>query len=144
MPGEGSRPHLVTLDDGCAIAGRSVLIATGMTWRRLDAPGVEELQNAGVHYGGSEADAMRARGGDAVVVGSGDSAGRAALRLARHARSVTLVVREDALRAGGMSEQSADEIERCPNIRVRPDTEIAEVRGYGRLEKVVPARDGQR
>lgn len=135
VPGESS--HLVTLDDGRGIAGRSVLIATGMTWRRLDAPGVEELHNAGVYHGSSEAEARQAQGEDVVVVGSGDPAGRAALRFAAYARTVTLVVREDALRAGPMPDHLANEIEGCPNIRVRPDTEVAEVRGYGRLEQVV-------
>lgn len=135
VPGEGS--HLVTLDDGRGIAGRSVLIATGMTWRRLDAPGVEELHNAGVYYGSSEAEAKQAQGEDVVIAGSGNPAGQAALRFARYARTVTLVVREDALRAGGMSEHVASEIEQCANIRVRVDTEVGEVRGYGRLEKVV-------
>jgi len=135
VPGHGS--HLVTLDDGSSVVGRSVLIATGMTWRRLDAPGVEELHNAGVYYGTSEAEAKQAQGEDVVVAGSGNPAGQAALQFAQYARSVTLVVREDELRAGGMSERLAERIEATGNIRVRPDTEVGEVRGYGRLEKVV-------
>jgi thioredoxin reductase (NADPH) len=135
VPGEGS--HLVTLDNGTSVVGRGVLIATGMTWRRLDAPGVEELHNAGVYYGASETEARQAAGEDVVIVGSGNSAGQAALLFAGHARSVVLVVREDALRAGGMSEHLAEQVERRENIRVRVDTEVGEVRGYGRLEKVV-------
>jgi len=135
VPGEGS--HLVTLDNGASVVGRSVLIATGMTWRRLDAPGVEELHNAGVYYGISEAEVKQAQGEDVVVAGSGNPAGQAALQFARYARTVLLVVREDELRAGGMSERLAEQVEQCPNIRVRVDTEVGEVRGYGRLEKVV-------
>ena len=135
VPGDGS--HMVTLDNGNSIVGRSVLIATGMTWRRLEAPGVEELHNAGVYYGSSETEARQAAGEDIVLVGSGNPAGHAALMFAEHARSVTLVVREDELRAGGMSETLADQILQRPNIRVRVDCEIGEVRGYGRLEKVV-------
>jgi thioredoxin reductase (NADPH) len=135
VPGDGS--HLVTLDSGASVVGRGVLIATGMTWRQLDAPGVEELHNAGVYYGMSGTDARQAEGEDVVIVGSGNSAGQAALQFAEHARSVILVVREDALRAGGMSEQLADQIEQRENIRIRVDTEVGEVRGYGRLEKVV-------
>jgi thioredoxin reductase (NADPH) len=135
VPGDGS--HLVTLDSGASVVGRGVLIATGMTWRRLDAPGVEELHNAGVYYGMSGTDARQAEGEDVVIVGSGNSAGQAALQFAEHARSVILVVREDALRAGGMSEQLAEQIEQRENIRIRVDTEVGEVRGYGRLEKVV-------
>jgi len=135
VPGAGS--HLVTLDNGKSVVGRSVLIATGMTWRRLDAPGVEELHNAGVYYGSSETEARQAEGEDVVIAGSSNPAGQAAIQFAEYARSVTLVVREDALRAGGMSEHLADRIEQHENIRVRVDTEIGEVRGYGRLEKVV-------
>ena len=135
VPGDGS--HLVTLDDGRGIAGRSVLVATGMTRRRLDAPGVEELHNAGVYYGSSEIEAKQAQAEDVVIAGSGNPAGQAALRFARYARTVTLVVREDALRSGGMSEHLAEQVEQSPNIRVRVDTEVGEVRGYGRLEKVV-------
>jgi thioredoxin reductase (NADPH) len=135
VPGDGS--HLVTLDNGTSVVGRSVLIATGMTWRRLDAPGVEELHNAGVYYGTSETEARQAAGEDVVIVGSGNPAGQAALQFAEYARTVTLVVREDELRAGGMAEPLADLIEQRENIRVRVDTEVGEVRGYGRLEKVV-------
>jgi thioredoxin reductase (NADPH) len=135
VPGDGS--HLVTLDNGTSVVGRSVLIATGMTWRRLDAPGVEELHNTGVYYGISETEARQALGEDVVIVGSGNPAGQAALQFAEYARSVTLVVREDELRAGGMAEPLADLIEQREKIRVRVDTEVGEVRGYGRLEKVV-------
>ena len=135
VPGDGS--HMVTLDNGTSVVGRSVLIATGMTWRQLDAPGVEELHNAGVYYGTSEAEARQAAGEDVVIVGSGNPAGQAALNFAQYARSVTLVVREDGLRAGGMSEKLADQVLQNPSIRVRVDTEVGEVRGYGRLEKVV-------
>src|SRR5207302_228855 len=82
-----------------------VLIATGMTWRRLDAPGADELVNAGVYYGASAADAKAAAGEDVVVVGSGDAAAVAALRFAEHARSVTMVVREPSLDAAALSER---------------------------------------
>lgn len=135
VPGGGS--HLVTLDDGKSLVGRTVLIATGMTWRALDAPGVDELHNAGVYYGSSEAEAKQAAGEDVVVVGSGNPAGQAALRFAAYARTVTLVVREESLRGGGMSDSLAEQIERTGKISVRTGTEIGEVRGYGRLEKVV-------
>jgi len=135
VPGEGS--HMVTLDNGTSVVGRSVLIATGMTWRQLDAPGVEELHNAGVYYGTSEPEARQAAGEDVVIVGSGNPAGQAALNFAEYARSVTLVVHEDGLRAGGMSERLADQVLQNQNIRVRVDSEVGEVRGYGRLEKVV-------
>jgi thioredoxin reductase (NADPH) len=135
VPGGGS--HLVTLDDGKSVVGRTVLVATGMTWRPLDAPGVEELHNAGVYYGSSEAEAKEAAGEDVVVAGSGKLAAQAALEFARYARSVTLVVREDSLRDAALSDHHVDQIEQHERITVRLGTEIGEVRGYGRLEKVV-------
>lgn len=135
MPGGDA--HLVTLEDGKSLVGRTVLVATGMTWRSLDAPGVEDLHNAGVYYGTSEAEAKQAAGEDVVVAGSGNPAGQAALQFAEYARSVTLVVREESLRGGGMSDRLAEQIERIEKISVRTGVEVGEVRGYGRLEKVV-------
>jgi thioredoxin reductase (NADPH) len=129
--------HRVMLDDGAVVVGRSVLIATGMTWRRLDAPGVEDLLNAGVYYGYSKAETRQTRGEDVVVVGSGDAAGNAALDFAEHARSVVLVVREQSLDEAAISLEIAERVVAEPDIRVVYDCEIGEVRGYGRLEKVV-------
>ncbi|HEV2637393.1 MAG TPA: FAD-dependent oxidoreductase [Actinocrinis sp.] len=135
VPGVGA--HQVQLDNGRTLLGRSVLVATGMTWRRLAAPGVEELHNAGVYYGTSDAEARLSAGEDVVIAGSGNSAGEAALRFAEFARSVTLVVREPSLPDGAMSEQLIMRIEQHPRITVRAGMEVGEVRGYGRLEKVV-------
>jgi thioredoxin reductase (NADPH) len=129
--------HRVMLDDGTVVVGRSVLIATGMTWRRLDAPGVEDLLNAGVYYGYSKAETRQTRDEDVVVAGSGDAAGNAALDFARHARSVVLVVREQSLDEAAISLEIAERVVAEPDIRVVYDCEIGEVRGYGRLEKVV-------
>ena len=129
--------HRVVLDGGQAVVGRAVLIATGMTWRRLEAPGAEELINAGVYYGASAADAKDAAGEDVVVVGSGDAAAVAVLRFAEHARSVTMVVREPSLAAAALSERFAQAVERNQRVTVRCGAEIGEVRGYGRLERVV-------
>jgi thioredoxin reductase (NADPH) len=119
------------------LVGRTVLIATGMAWRKLDAPGVAELTNAGIYYGASDAEAQQTEGEDVVVLGSGDSAARAALQLARHARSVALSVAEPSLRRAPMSGDLADLLSAHERISVHCGTEIGEVRGYGRLEKVV-------
>ena len=129
--------HRVMLDDGTVVVGRSVLIATGMTWRRLDAPGVEELLNSGVYYGYSKPETRQVEGEDVVVAGSGDAAGTAALEFAEHARSVVLVVREPSLDDAAIRPELADRIAREERIRVACDREVGEVRGYGRLEKVV-------
>lgn len=135
IPGVGR--HRVMLDSGRSVAGRAVLIATGMSWRRLDAPGLEELRDAGVYYGTSDAEARQVVGEDVVVAGSGDQAANAALQLAEYARSVVLTVREPQLRGGGMAEVLAARVEENERIEVRTGTEIGEARGYGRLEKVV-------
>jgi thioredoxin reductase (NADPH) len=129
--------HRVMLDDGTVLVGRSVLIATGMTWRRLEAPGVEDLLNSGIYYGYSKAETRQTRGEDVVVAGSGDAAGRAALDFAEYARSVVLVVRERSLQDAAVRAEIAARVEAEPRIRVVCDCEIGEVRGYGRLEKVV-------
>lgn len=129
--------HRVMLDDGTVVVGRSVLVATGMTWRRLDAPGVEDLLNSGVYYGYSQPETRQTRGEDVVVAGSGDAAGTAALDFARYARSVVLVVREQSLDEAAISAEIAEQVVAEPKIRVVYDSEIGEVRGYGRLEKVV-------
>ncbi len=129
--------HRVVLDSGKTVVGRTVLVATGMTWRKLDVPGVDGLVNAGVYYGASVADAKNAEGEDIVVVGSGDTAAVAALRFAEHARSVTLVVREPNLAESPMDGRNAKALEGHPRVALRCGAEIGEVRGYGRLEKVV-------
>jgi thioredoxin reductase (NADPH) len=129
--------HRVVLDDGKTVVGRAVLIATGMTWRRIEAPGAEELVNAGVYYGASVAEAKAAADEDVVVVGSGDTAAVAVLDFAEHARSVTMVVHEPSLGEAPLSEKFARRIEEHARVTVRCGAEIGEVRGYGRLEKVV-------
>lgn len=129
--------HRVLLDDGKALVGRAVLIATGMTWRRLDVPGAEELLNAGVYYGASPAEARTAAGEGVVVVGDDDAAAVAALGFAEYARSVTMVVREPSLGRAALSEKHARAIEGDKRITVRCGVEVGELRGYGRLEKVV-------
>lgn len=129
--------HRVMLDDGTVVVGRSILIATGMTWRRLDAPGVEDLLNSGVYYGYSKAETRQTTGEDVVVAGSGDVAGTAALDFAKYARTVVLVVREQSLSEAAVCAEIAQRVAEEPKIRVVCDCEVGEVRGYGRLEKVV-------
>ena len=135
LPQRGA--HRVLLDDGTVVVGRAVLLATGMTWRRLDAPGVGELLNSGVYYGYSRHEARQTAGEDVVVAGSGDPAAAAALEFAGHARSVVLVVGEESLTTASVRRELAERVEQSPRIRVVRDAEVAEVRGYGRLEKVV-------
>jgi len=115
--------YTVELEGAPAINARTVLVSTGVAWRRLDVPSLGPLQGAGVFYGAAAADALGAEGLRVYIVGGGNSAGQAAVHLARHAASVTLLVRGDRLGAG-MSDYLVDELEQTPNIQIRLRTEV--------------------
>jgi thioredoxin reductase (NADPH) len=125
--------RIVHTSDGSAVAARAVVLATGVTWRRLDIPSLEALVGAGVFYGAAGAEAQAMRGRDVVVVGGGNSAGQAAVHLARYARSVTMLVRGAGL-AATMSKYLITEITSNPAITVRARTEIVDGGGLGGLE----------
>ena len=135
MPLRGA--HRILLDDGSVVVGRSVLIATGMTWRRLEAPGADTLVNSGVYYGYSKPETRQVQGEDVVIAGSGDVAVTAALDFARYARSVVLVVRDASLAEATVQPDLAERAKAEERIRVVCNSEVAEVRGYVQLEKVV-------
>ncbi len=126
----------VTLSDGKCVATTAVVLATGASYRRLEAPGVEELQGAGVYYGGATAEAQLVEGEDVYIVGGANSAGQAALFLARYARSVTLLVRGQAL-AAGMSHYLVDQLDAVDNVSVRVRTTVSGASGHGRLEELL-------
>jgi thioredoxin reductase (NADPH) len=135
--------HVVHLAGGHQVTAKAVIVGTGIAWRRLGVPRLEELVGSGVFYGaaGSELRAMAGR--DVFVVGGGNSAGQTALYLARHARHVTLVVRGDNLERS-MSEYLIREIEATANITVRLHTEVVDGHGTDRLEGLTlhDRRDG--
>jgi thioredoxin reductase (NADPH) len=126
----------VTLSDCGGVRARAVVLATGARYRRLGIPALEALNGAGVFYGGptSEAPAMADR--DVYVLGGANSAGQAALHLARYARRVTLVARAQSLDAG-MSHYLARQVEATPKLQVRLGTEIVGGGGDGWLEQLV-------
>jgi thioredoxin reductase (NADPH) len=123
----------VRLAGGREIAAGAVIVAPGISWRRLGVPRLEDLVGSGVFYGvaGSEARAMDGR--DVFIVGAGNSAGQAALHLARYARRVTLLVRGDSLERS-MSEYLTREIGATPSVTVCLHTEVADGHGDDRLE----------
>ncbi|MEU6646877.1 FAD-dependent oxidoreductase [Saccharomonospora sp. NPDC046836] len=127
---------LVTLSNGVHVRSRAVLLATGASYQRLGVPTLEALSGAGVFYGGPTSEAPAMSGRDVYVLGGGNSAGQAALYLARYARRVTLVVRAESLDAG-MSHYLAREAEATPRLRVRLGTEIVGGGGDGWLEHLV-------
>ncbi len=126
----------VTLADDRRITARAVVLATGASYRRLDVPSLEALTGAGVFYGGPASEASGLRGKEVYVAGGGNSAGQAALHLARYAQTATLVVRAQALDAG-MSHYLVHSVDAAPNIVVRTDTVVVGGDGDGRLQQLV-------
>jgi thioredoxin reductase (NADPH) len=125
--------RVLTLANASQAITRTVVIATGVSYRRLPVPGVEELLGAGVFYGAAVTEAKAMAGQRVVVVGGANSVGQAAVHLARHAKQVALLHRGDAL-AEGMSAYLLQELERAANITARLHTEVTAVHGTGRLE----------
>src|SRR6516225_10029968 len=125
----------VRFADGTAVDAHAVILATGVAYRQLAAPGLDELTGRGVFYGSALTEAASCAEQDVFVVGGANSAGQAAVYLARGAKSVTIVVRGPSLRKS-MSHYLVEQIERVPNIRVRSCTEIAEAHGDGHLERL--------
>lgn len=128
--------RIVTVAGGREVRGRVVLLSTGVTWRRLGIPALEDLIGSGVFYGAAVAEARAMAGLHVCVVGGGNSAGQAAWNLAKHAASVTMLIRSDSLRHS-MSEYLVAELESSPRVRVRTGVELVDGRGGERLEAVV-------
>ncbi len=125
----------LTLADGREIVTRTLLASTGMLYREHSAPGIAEHTGAGVYYGAASTEAAAFRDRHVMVVGGGNSAGQAAMYLARYARDVDIVVRREGLREM-MSQYLIEQIEKTPNIHLRPRMEVALVEGEGRVEKI--------
>ncbi|HJQ30423.1 MAG TPA: FAD-dependent oxidoreductase, partial [Rubrobacter sp.] len=130
--------RFVTLTGGSEISCHALLIATGVSYRRLDVPGVGRLTGAGVYYGAAITEAIACRGKDVFVVGAGNSAGQAAMYLSRYANSVTMVLRGGSL-ARSMSRYLVSQIESHEKIVVLPRSSIAELKGDTRLEEITIA-----
>jgi len=118
------------LDDGTSVATSVVLTATGMDWRRLDLPGIDELIGHGVYYGAGRSEAVQCRGQTVVVVGAGNSAGQAVLNFANGGARVIMVVRGDRL-SKSMSAYLIERIEQQPLIEVNLRTELTELHSDG-------------
>jgi len=124
------------LADGRTIHARVVILATGASYRRLDIPGLDELIGAGVFYGGPVSEAPTLAGREVFVVGGGNSAGQAALHLARYARHVTILIRSRSL-AAAMSYYLVQAVAAAPNVAVRTTTEVVGGGGGAHLERLV-------
>jgi thioredoxin reductase (NADPH) len=127
--------RFVILNDGTEIACRTIIIATGVSLRRLDVPGVDTLTGAGVYYGAAMTEAAYYKGEHIVVVGGANSAGQGAMFFSRYASQVTMLVRGSSLQTG-MSQYLVHQIMQTENIDVRLQTEVVGVHGENRLETI--------
>jgi thioredoxin reductase (NADPH) len=131
---EGST-RVLSLSDGSEIGCRALLIASGITFRKLDVPGMEKLNGAGVYYYAPMSEAFSYRDGDIYIVGGANSAGQAALYFSKFARQVTMLVRGDSL-SDTMSQYLENQIAATKNIAVRINSSVTAVEGGDRCEKI--------
>jgi thioredoxin reductase (NADPH) len=125
--------RVIGLEDGSEVRSRAVIIATGVSYRRLGKPGLESLAGGGVFYGASTVEGPDWAGKQAFVVGGGNSAGQAALHRSKYAHHVTILVRSRSL-AASMSDYLIREIAAAPNVDVRYDTDVVGGGGEGHLD----------
>ncbi len=133
--------RVITLSTGQELAAHAVVIAAGVQWRRLDVPGLDRLTGAGVYYGAATTEASSCRDEDVYIVGGANSAGQAAVHFSELARSVTMIIRGEAL-SKSMSYYLHDRIATISNIHVIPNAEVVGVSGEERLESITIRQDG--
>jgi thioredoxin reductase (NADPH) len=134
--------RVVVLDGGDEIGCHSALVATGVHYSRLDAPGVERLTGSGVYYGAAPAEAAAVAGEDVVVVGGANSAGQAVIDLATRARRVTVLCRSEGIEKS-MSQYLTERIHALANVEVMSHTVVTEAVGNGHLEELAVDVDGR-
>lgn len=147
----GLRTHgsarVVVFGDGTEVAAHVVIVATGVSYRDLDAPGVTDLAGSGLYYGSAASEAGDCVDADVFIVGGANSAGQAAVFFSRRAKSVTLVVRGDSL-ARSMSAYLIEQVEAIDNVSVRLETIVEQAHGDGHLEALtlqhLPSRSVER
>src|SRR5438045_5588566 len=127
--------RILKLADESEISCHALMIATGVQWRRLDAPGIDRLQGAGVYYGGGATEALTCKGEVVYVVGGANSAGQAAMNFARYAERGTILVRGEPL-SSPMSQYLIDQIQEVPNIQLWTHASVAEAHGGTHLEEI--------
>jgi thioredoxin reductase (NADPH) len=127
--------RIIKLADGVEISCHALMIASGVQWRRLEAPGIDRLQGAGVYYGGGATEALSCKGEQVYIVGGANSAGQAAMNFAKFAERVVILVRGDSL-ASTMSQYLIDQIKEMPNIQLWAHASVSEVHGDTHLEEI--------
>ncbi len=127
--------RIIKLADGNEISCHALMIASGVQWRRLEAPGVDRLQGAGIYYGGGATEALSCKGEIVCVVGGANSAGQAAMNFAKYAERVVILVRGSSL-SSTMSQYLIDQIQEVPNIQLWTHASVAEAHGGTHLEEI--------
>ncbi|NEQ19098.1 MAG: FAD-dependent oxidoreductase, partial [Microcoleus sp. SIO2G3] len=125
--------RIVQLADGSEISCHAMILALGVSWRRLDMPGLDRLTGAGVYYGAAQAEAMSCQGEEVYIIGGANSAGQAAMYFSRYAHTVTMLVRGDSL-TKSMSQYLIEQIAETPNIIVKTHSSVIEAKGETSLE----------
>ncbi len=125
----------VTLGDGTEIGAKAMLVATGVSYRKLNVPGMDRVYGAGVYYGAAMTEAVGCKGEDVYIVGGANSAGQAAVFFSQHARRVIMLIRGNSLHAG-MSQYLVDQIQQISNIAVELNSSVVEVFGEEHLEAI--------
>ncbi len=127
--------RIITLADGSEITCHALLLATGVSWRRLNIPGCEKLTGRGIYYGAAKTEAIACTGEHIYLIGGANSAGQAAMYFSQYASKVTMLVRGDSL-TKSMSQYLIDQIAATPNIEVMVHTEVVEAKGESNLEAI--------
>ena len=133
--------YVAHLSDGTALRSRALLVASGVDWRRLEVPGIDELLGSGVYYGAGPSEAVTCSGCRVVIVGGGNSAGQAVIRFSRYASRVTLLVRGHSLEAS-MSQYLISQVMELGNVEVRTNTEVVGLESDTRLQALVISSGG--
>jgi thioredoxin reductase (NADPH) len=131
---EGSY-RIIKMADGNEISCHALMIASGVQWRRLETPGVDRLQGAGIYYGGGSTEALSCKGETVYVIGGANSAGQAAMNFSRYADRVVILVRGTSL-AATMSQYLIDQIQETPNIQLWTNASVTEAHGETHLEEI--------
>ncbi|MBZ5569044.1 MAG: FAD-dependent oxidoreductase [Acidobacteriia bacterium] len=127
--------RIIKLADGNEISCHALMIAAGVQWKRLAAPGIDRLQGAGVYYGGGSTEALSCKGEIVYVVGGANSAGQAAMNFSKYAERVVILVRGASLDST-MSQYLIDQVKKTPNIQLWTHAAVAEVHGESHLEEI--------
>ena len=127
--------RFVQLADGSEISCHSLILALGVSWKRLDVPGLEKLTGAGVYYGAAQTEAISCQGEEVYIIGGANSAGQAAMYFSKYASKVTILVRGESL-TKSMSQYLIDQINETPNIKVMVHSRVIEAKGETSLEAI--------